>query len=361
MKAWQLDGLGGPFRYTDLPIPEARPGSVVVRIEASSLMSYMQDYVDGKLSIYQAPRRPFVPGGNGVGTIHAVGEGVWHLQRGQRVAISSHLVAQENVRGPAQILLGVTGQGPIAAQMQDVWADGTLAEYAVLPASLVTPIDGLDEVGATVLAVSMRYLVPYGGLLRGRLAAGENVAISGATGAYGSAAVFVALAMGAAQVVVLGRDPDKLAALSSLGGSRVTPVAVTGDPAKDAARVRATLGGGVDLAFDMVGGASDPNMTLAALRSLVDGGRLVLMGSMTVPLPIPYTETMLHSWEIIGNFMYPRDAYRRLLDLFRAGLLNPSAIEPRVYPLSELRDAMRAARTAGSLECIVVDHTEIGP
>lgn len=356
MKAWQLDGLGGSFRYIDSPIPTAKPGSVVVRIEASSLMSYMQDYVEGKLPIYQAPRRPFVPGGNGVGTIHAVGEGVWHLQRGQRVAISSHMVAQENVRNPAQMLLGVTGQGPVAAQMQDEWADGTLADYAVLPANLVTPVDGLGDVSAPLLAVSMRYLVPYGGLLRGRLAAGETVVISGATGAYGSAAVFVALAMGAGHVIALGRDAGKLAGLTALAGDRVTPLTVTGDAAKDAARIREVAHGAVDLAFDMVGGATDPNMTLTALRSLVDGGRLVLMGSMAVPLPIPYTEVMLHSWEIIGNFMYPRDAYRRLLDLFRAGLLDPAAIEPRIYPLASLHEAMRAARTAGNLECIVMDH-----
>lgn len=357
MKAWQLDGLGGSFRYTDLPVPQARPGSVVVRIEASSLMSYMQDYVEGKLPIYQAPRRPFVPGGNGVGIIHEVGEGVWHLAPGQRVVISSHLVAQENVRNPAQILVGVTGQGPIAANMQDDWADGTLADFAIVPASLVTPVDDLGEISAAMLAVSMRYLVPYGGLLRGRLTAGETVVVSGATGAYGSAAIFVALAMGAGRVVALGRDQAKLAALKAISGARVTTVPVTGDATKDAAQIRELAGGGANLGFDMVGGAADPNMTLAALRSLLDGGRLVLMGSMNVPLPIPYTEVMLHSWEIIGNFMYPRDAYRRLMDLVSAGLLKLDAIEPHIYRLAELRNAMLAARSAGSLECIVMDHT----
>jgi alcohol dehydrogenase len=62
------------------------------------------------------------------------------------------------------------------------------------------------------------------------------------------------------------------------------------------------------MALDMVGAACDPNMTLATLRSLSREGRLVLMGSMTVPLPIPYTEVMLNSWEIIGPFMYPKDS-----------------------------------------------------
>ncbi len=73
----------------------------------------------------------------------------------------------------------------------------------------------------------------------------------------------------------------------------------------------------------MVGGATDPRSTLAALTSLRRGGRLVLMGSMTVDLPIPYTAVMLNDWEILGQFMYPASAYRRLLDLLRSGLLEP--------------------------------------
>lgn len=52
--------------------------------------------------------------------------------------------------------------------------------------------------------------------------------------------------------------------------------------------------------------------------------------------------------------MYPPDAYRRLLDLVRAGMLDLKAIIPRVFPLSELPKAMEAASTADSLECIVV-------
>ena len=108
------------------------------------------------------------------------------------------------------------------------------------------------------------------------------------------------------------------------------------------------------MAFDMVGQAADPNATLAALHSLRRGGRLVLMGSMIHDLPVPYTTLMLNSWEILGQFMYPADAYRRLLDLLRSGLLDISPIRPRVYPLAALPEAMEAAAAAGNLECVVV-------
>ena len=90
------------------------------------------------------------------------------------------------------------------------------------------------------------------------------------------------------------------------------------------------------------------------MHSLRRGGRLVLMGSMTTDLPVPYTTLMLNSWEIIGQFMYPASAYRRLLDLLRSGLLDISPIRPRVYPLEALPEAMEAAASVGSLECIVM-------
>ena len=51
MKAWRLDRLGGTLRLEDMPIPEPRPGGIVVRIEASALMSYLKAYVEGRLPI----------------------------------------------------------------------------------------------------------------------------------------------------------------------------------------------------------------------------------------------------------------------------------------------------------------------
>jgi alcohol dehydrogenase len=316
----------------------------------------MKGYVEGKLPTYKAPAAPFTPGGNGVGTIHAVGANVWHLKRGQRVVLSSHFVSSENFPDPAQILIGITAQGPTAFQMQSVWRNGTLAEYALWPASAVTPVEALDELDSTHLAVSSRYIVPYGGLVRGRLAAGETLIVSGATGAYGTAAVLLALAMGAGRVIAVGRNTEALAHVATAGGRRVVPVSVSGDVQKDMEKIRAAATGGAQMAFDIVGGAQDPDMTLASLRSLGRGGRMVLMGSMAVPLPIPYVDLMLNDWEIIGQFMYPKQSYRGLLDLVRSGQLDMRKLRPVIFPIEQLPQAMEKAASAGSFECVVIQH-----
>jgi alcohol dehydrogenase len=240
--------------------------------------------------------------------------------------------------------------------MQRDWPDGTLAEYALLPASALTSADAVEELGTAQLALSMRFVVPFGGLLRGRLAVGETVVVSGATGAYGTAATLLAVAMGASRVVAIGRNATALAALQVLGRGRIATVAATGQPQSDCNAIRSAANGSVDLAFDMVGGARDPNMTLAALRSLRREGRLVLMGSMAVDLPVPYTEVMLNGWEIIGQFMYPRDAYRRLLSLAGAGALNFAGVRPLTYGIADLHAAMDRAAESSGLECVLVNH-----
>jgi alcohol dehydrogenase len=354
MKAWRLDHLGGTLRLEDAPAPEPRAGGVVVSIEASALMSYLKAYVEGRLPVYNPPDGPFTPGGNAIGTVHAIGPEVYHVKTGQRVIVSSHIVADENAPEPAQFLLGVTA-GPTGKSLQADWRDGTLAEYALVPKSCVTPLDGLSAVSPTQLSVLPRFAVPYGGLLRGRLAAGETVVITGATGAYGGAATLLSLALGAGRVVAAGRNKPALDALAQRGGSRVATVVLSGDVESDAKTLRAAAGGGAHLAFDMVGAAQDANATLAALKSLGRGGRLVLMGSMTVPLPISYLEVMLNNLEIVGQFMYPQNAFLRLVDLARADLLDIHAIQTRSFPLEAVPSAMEAAATAGGLECIVVE------
>jgi alcohol dehydrogenase len=354
MKAWRVERLGGALSFGDLPVPEVRAGTALVRIQAVPLLSYFKQYLEGKLTHYNPPQGPFTPGTNGVGVIEAVGRDVWHLKPGQRVVLSPLLAAAENVDDPAQILIGLTAVSVGSEVVLADWRAGTLAEHTLAPVAAVTPAEGLDALGPAQLAVLSRFIVPFGGLLRGRLAAGEILVVNGATGAYGTAAVLLGVAMGASRVVAAGRNESGLSAVARAGGPRVIPVRLSGNQQADATALRAAAGGGAQIAFDMVGQARDPNSTLAALYSLRRAGRLVLMGSMTTPLPLPYTDVMLNDWEIIGQFMYPGHAYRRLMAMVRSGLLDISVIRPVTFPLDALREATERAATAGNFDCVVI-------
>jgi len=354
MKAWRLERPGGKLTLVDVAVPAVRAGSVLVRMEAIPLLSYFKQYLEGKLLHYKSPQGPFTPGTNGVGIIEAVGRDVWHLKPGTRVVLSPHFVARENVDEPAQILIGLSAFDGVSLDIQSAWPDGTLAEFALMPASSVTPAENLDGFDATRLAVLNRFIVPFGGLLRGRLASGETLIVNGATGAYGIAAVLLGVAMGAARVIAAGRNEAVSDAVARAGGRRVVPVKLSGNVQPDAAALRSAAGGGAQVAFDMVGRANDASATLAALHSLRRGGRLVLMGSMTAPLALSYNDIVLNDWEILGQFMYPSDAYPQLLNLTRTGLLDIMPIRPLSFPLEALEEAAVAAAKASKFECVVL-------
>ncbi|HUB91444.1 MAG TPA: zinc-binding alcohol dehydrogenase family protein [Dyella sp.] len=355
MKAWQFSpGETPPLALVEQARPVARRGAVVVRMRAVPLLSYLGDYVRGSLARhYQYPEQPFVIGTNGVGVVEAVGEGVHHYKPGQAVLVHPYVMSTENVDDPVEVLSGLTGTGPQSTGLLNDWPDGSLSEFAAVPATVPVSLEGLTHIAWERLASLGKFIVPFGGLRRGRLAAGETVIVNGASGYFGAAAVLLALAMGAERVVATARDVSALQTLAAMD-KRVRPVALGGSIEHDTAALREATDGGAHMAFDMVGRACDANSTLSALGALRRRGRLVLMGSMSVPLPLDYGQMLINQWEVIGHFMYSAEDSRRLIRLVRAGLLDLEAVRLQQYALEELPQAMDAAARMRGLDCTVV-------
>jgi alcohol dehydrogenase len=361
MKAWRLYGPGGRLAYEDVDTPRANPGGVVVRVEAAPVLSYMRRIVDGSLT-YALPAQPFIPGTNGVGIVEGVGAGVYHVRPGERVSLNPHHVANERVSDPAQILIGLTAVGasrfaripPETLALQQDWPDGVFAEYAHVPAACVTRLAGLDDAPAERLAALGKFVVPYGGFLRGEFEPGEVAIVNGASGYFGSAGVLVAVAMGATAVVAAGRDRAALATVTTAGGSRVRPVILSGNVASDADALRAATDGGADFALDIVGRADSSASTAATLKALRRRGRLVLMGSVSEPLPVSVGEMLANDWSLIGNFMYDNGAPGRLAAMVASGALALDAVTIRRFPLAELPSAIDAAARMRALDVTVV-------
>src|SRR5580765_481393 len=84
MKAIRVHAPGGPevLRIDDVPDPEPGPGEALVRMEATGV-NFIEIYQ--RKGQYPLPL-PFTPGGEGAGTVVAVGEGVTQLRAGDRVA-----------------------------------------------------------------------------------------------------------------------------------------------------------------------------------------------------------------------------------------------------------------------------------
>jgi len=86
MRAIVVDELGGPevLKIADRDDAIVRPGHIVVKVAAAGV-NFMDIYMRSGVGVYATPT-PFTPGGEGAGTVIAVGDGVTDFAEGDHVA-----------------------------------------------------------------------------------------------------------------------------------------------------------------------------------------------------------------------------------------------------------------------------------
>lgn len=195
---------------------------------------------------------PLVPGASAIGRVATVGPDATLLKPGKLVFVDCTVRGRDDAT--AVFLSGIHegySEGS-RALMRGEWKDSTYAEYAKVPLETCEVLDERKlcwkmgyEIGDLAYMATM--LVPYGGLQDIGLKAGETVIVSPATGAFGGAAVLVALAMGA-KVIAMGRNVETLGKIKKRS-ERIETVAITGDVHKDSEALRSF--GPVDAFFDI--------------------------------------------------------------------------------------------------------------
>lgn len=310
MKAVLCTEFGGPgtLQIADLPAPRAGKGEVVVEVRAAALNFFDTLIIAGK---YQTrPELPFSPGGELSGTVAETGEGVSEFAPGDRV-------------------MGHIG-----------W--GGARELAAVPANRLTHVpDGLsDEVAAGLI-------IAYGTTLhafqdRAHLQPGETVAVLGAAGGAGLAAIEIAKAMGA-RVIACASSQEKLKFCRDHGADETLDYSK--EDLKAGLKVR-TDGAGVDVVYDPVGG----DLAEAALRATGWNGRFLVIGFAGGEIPrIPINLCLLKGNAIVGvnwGEFASRDAQAsrannvRIMEWVRDGHLKPHV--HRAYPLEKTVKALQA-------------------
>ena len=315
MRALLCKAFGPPQSLTveDVPVPEPKPGEVRLRVKAAGVNFPDTLIIEGKYQF--KPPLPFSPGGECVGTIDALGEGVTRWQVGQRV---------------------------VALTM---W--GCFAQYVTVSAKSILPApEGLDDVHAG------GYVLTYGTShhalkQRGRLKAGETLLVLGAAGGVGLAAIELGKKMGAKVFAQASTDEKRQLCLQR-GADAVIDLST--ESLKDAVK-RLTEGTGVDVIYDPVGG----DLTTEAVRCLAWNGRYLVVGfaSGKIPAP-PLNLALLKGAEWVGVFW--GDFTQREPKVFLENMhelhcwLGPGAdqLMPVVSQTFRLEDAAKAIEVLGT-------------
>jgi NADPH2:quinone reductase len=238
MTVMAIAGSGGPEVLTaePRPVPLPGPGQVLIKVAAAGVNR--PDVLQRK-GHYPPPKgHSELPGLEVSGTVVAMGPGVERLAEGDRVMA---------------LLNG-----------------GGYAEYAIAEAPAVLPIPhGLSMIEAAAVPETF-FTVWHNVFERGALRAGEWLLVHGGTSGIGVTAIQLASALGS-KVIATAGSPPKCATCLSLGATRA--VNYTREDFAEAVKAE-TLGRGVDVILDMVGG----DYVERNIRSLADDGRLVNIG-----------------------------------------------------------------------------------
>jgi len=222
-----------------------------------------------------------------------------------------------------------------------------------VPTENAIPLGDIDPVDAGRWCGLGRLMVPYGGLLAGRLLAGETLLVNGATGAFGSAGVQVGITMGAQRVVATGRNAQVLADLERRFGGRVRTVQMSGNEEDDRRQMQRAAGGLIDVVLDLLPPEASPTWVRAAVLAVRAYGRAILMGGIRDDISLPYAWMMRYGIEVRGQWMYPRDAIQRMVKLVRSGQLSLGDVTE--FPLEKVNEAVAyAAANAGPFKMTVV-------
>ncbi len=309
MKAILCEQYGPPEQLvlTDVALPKAGAGQVVIQVEACGVNFPDTLIIEGKYQI--KPPMPFSPGGEVAGIITEVGEGVNHLRVGDRV-------------------FSLTGYGGFAEQV------------AANAATTLPMLPDMDFV--TAASTMYTYGTSYHALKdRASLQPGETLLVLGAAGGVGLAAVQLGVLMGA-RVIAAASSDKKLEVCRRLGAAET--INYTTETLRDRIK-ELTDGKGVDVVYDPVGDRyAEP-----ALRSLAWKGRYLVVGFAGGDIPsIPLNLALLKGASIIGVFWgafaqrEPKTSlqnFRQILDWISAGQLSQ-----HIHNTYSLADSPKALR-----------------
>ena len=358
MKAIVLREFGTPLSLEEVDPPIIGTGEVLVDVAAVPVLSYTDEVFSGARR-YLLPT-PVVPGCGAIGRVRAVGPDATRLRVGDWVFCDPTVRSRDGGQTPDVTLQGWSARGEGGQMLQRYHRNGAFAQQVRVPTENAVAIGSIDDRDAGRWCAINTLLIAYGGLLAMEFRPGETLLVSGATGNFGSATVALAMAMGARCVIAPGRNAAVLDDLRRRFGERLVPVRLTGDGGTDTEALKQAAPGPIDAVQDFLPPSVDAAVARAAIMTLRQGGRAVLMGGVGMlggdDLALPYPWIMRNLITVRGQWMYQPDAVPGLVGLIRGGLLDLRQWAVTGFPLAEANAAVaHAAIEAGPFKLTVLE------
>jgi threonine dehydrogenase-like Zn-dependent dehydrogenase len=285
-------------------------------------------------------------GHEAIGVVEAVGADVRTVRRGDVVVMpfaysdGSCMFCDDGLQTSC-VHGGFFGTGEVGGAQAEALripqADGTL---------FVLPVGPDDALMPSLLTLSDVMGTGHHAARMARVDRRKKVAVVG-DGAVGLCGVIAAKRLGAEQIIILGRHPDRIALARTFGATDV----VSGRGEEAVERVRALTGSyGAHSVLECVGAEQ---AMLTALGIVRPGGAI---GRVGVPhyAGVPATEQMFYDNISVGGGPAPVRAYiKELLPDVLAGRIEPGRVFDRTVSLDEVPEGYRAMNERKAIKVMV--------
>lgn len=328
----------GKFGLEEKPIPRAGVGEAVIHVRLATICGTDIHIVRGEYPV----REGLTIGHEAVGVIHELGLGVEGYKVGQRVIVGAITPCGQC----EPCLRGDRSQcgGPLGGWKLGNTIDGAQAEYVLIPhaqANLALVPDLLSD--EQVLLLTDIASTGFAAAESGNIQLGDRVAIF-AQGPIGLCATIGAKLLGAAEIIVVDPDRNRLKMATHFGATQtLLPHAGIAASIKEI-----TEGEGVDTAIEALG---TQETFENALRSLRPGGTLSSVGvySGHLNMPVDAIGAGLADHTIVTTLCPGgKERMRRLMRLVQSNRIDLTPLLTQVFPLQQIEKAYELFGSHGS-------------
>ncbi|MFO7588347.1 MAG: zinc-binding dehydrogenase [Gemmatimonadota bacterium] len=324
MRAAYFRRHGGPevLEVGEAPDPVVAAGTAIVQVRAVAL-NHLDLWVRRGVPGLEL-ELPHIGGSDVAGTVLEVGPGAEGWAPGDRVVVNPSLwcgscdfcAKGEESLCRSFAILGEHVRGGAADRVR-VPARNLFRVPESLP---------FDRAAAAPLV----YQTAWRALRRGRLAPGETILVTGASGGASTAGIQIARHLGA-RVLAITSGTENAKRVAGIGADAVID-RLEAELVPEVRRL--TDGRGVDVVLDSVGEATWQD----CLRCLDRGGRLVTYGATTgASAGLEIRHVFWKQLEVIGSTMGSRAEFEEVMGLVADGTLAP--VVGDVLPLDAIREA----------------------
>jgi len=375
MIAARIHKQGEPMKLDRIPIPEPRSTDVLVEVKACGIVPNLARVIANVFGTQATgprllPPLPAIFGLDPTGVIAKVGDQVRSVRSGDRVYVNPARKcgscrmcrSGQPLDCPEFTFQGYMGR---SQEIMKAYPYGGLCQFITAPQDALVKL--ADNVSFEA-AARFGYLgTAYAAMKKLGVGPGKTFLVNGASGMLGLNAVMLALAIGTTKILGIGRNKALLNRVKALSPQRIEVYAVDesapvglADPLVAWAK-SLTESYGVDCSLDCLPPGASADAFMRPLYTLRRGGRAATVGGVSETVSLNAFWLMTNRIGLQGSVWFTTGEGEDMAAMVAGGTLDVSPLEHRIFPLSQVNDAMAALNDRnGGFTNFIVDPTRAG-